>query len=209
MHRKSTQWFQFHSTFPCGLPVPTSLVIHRSLRRTNSSSFFYATMFSWLRRRRRRIPLQFPKLQRSRCGRRPLECRILSCFAGRPTRSWPGRLPSVSALSSPRQHCRNSPTRKPRKWACNVFFQLCKVSSVQICSVEIGESVRGEDVYIIQTAAGEINDHLMELLIMINACKIASAYRVTAVIPCFPYARQDKKDKVCERAHVLLCFQFK
>jgi phosphoribosylpyrophosphate synthetase len=37
---------------------------------------------------------------------------------------------------------------------------------------------------------------LMELLIMINACKIASASRVTAVIPCFPYARQDKKDKV-------------
>lgn len=36
----------------------------------------------------------------------------------------------------------------------------------------------------------------MELLIMINACKIASASRVTAVIPCFPYARQDKKDKV-------------
>ena len=36
----------------------------------------------------------------------------------------------------------------------------------------------------------------MELLIMINACKIASSVRVTAVIPCFPYARQDKKDKV-------------
>ena len=63
-------------------------------------------------------------------------------------------------------------------------------------SVEIGESVRGEDVYIIQTGCGEINDMLMELLIMINACKIASASRVTAVIPCFPYARQDKKDKV-------------
>merc|ERR1719464_2089569 len=41
----------------------------------------------------------------------------------------------------------------------------------------------------------EVNDNLMELLIMINACKIASAERVTAVIPCFPYARQDKKDK--------------
>lgn len=41
-----------------------------------------------------------------------------------------------------------------------------------------------------------MNDNLMELLIMINACKIASASRVTAVIPCFPYARQDKKDKV-------------
>lgn len=63
-------------------------------------------------------------------------------------------------------------------------------------SVEIGESVRGEDVYIVQSGSGEINDNLMEMLIMINACKIASASRVTAVIPCFPYARQDKKDKV-------------
>jgi len=62
-------------------------------------------------------------------------------------------------------------------------------------SVEIGESVRGEDVYIIQSGCGDINDNLMELLIMINACKIASAARVCAVIPCFPYARQDKKDK--------------
>ncbi|GAB5584804.1 phosphoribosyl pyrophosphate synthase-associated protein 2 [Prionailurus iriomotensis] len=64
-----------------------------------------------------------------------------------------------------------------------------------IPGVEIGESVRGEDVYIVQSGCGEINDNLMELLIMINACKIASASRVTAVIPCFPYARQDKKDK--------------
>ncbi|XP_060556669.1 ribose-phosphate pyrophosphokinase 2 [Ruditapes philippinarum] len=63
------------------------------------------------------------------------------------------------------------------------------------CSVEIGESVRGEDVYIVQTGCSEVNDMLMELLIMINACKIASACRVTAVMPCFPYARQDKKDK--------------
>lgn len=63
-------------------------------------------------------------------------------------------------------------------------------------SVEIGESVRGEDVYIIQSGCGEVNDMLMEMLIMINACKIASSSRVTAVIPCFPYARQDKKDKV-------------
>ena len=61
--------------------------------------------------------------------------------------------------------------------------------------MEIGESVRGEDVYIVQSGCGEVNDNLMELLIMINACKIASAERVTAVIPCFPYARQDKKDK--------------
>jgi ribose-phosphate pyrophosphokinase len=69
-----------------------------------------------------------------------------------------------------------------------------KFSNMETC-VEIGESVRGEDVYIVQSGSGEINDNLMELLIMINACKIASASRVTAVIPCFPYARQDKKDK--------------
>ncbi|NXU52617.1 PRPS2 pyrophosphokinase, partial [Turnix velox] len=73
---------------------------------------------------------------------------------------------------------------------------VTKKFSNQETSVEIGESVRGEDVYIIQSGCGEINDNLMELLIMINACKIASSSRVTAVIPCFPYARQDKKDKV-------------
>ena len=70
------------------------------------------------------------------------------------------------------------------------------INDVVFGSVEIGESVRGEDVYIVQSGCGEINDNLMELLIMINACKIASSSRVTAVIPCFPYARQDKKDKV-------------
>ncbi|XP_037934784.1 ribose-phosphate pyrophosphokinase 2 isoform X6 [Teleopsis dalmanni] len=74
-----------------------------------------------------------------------------------------------------------------------------KFSNLETC-VEIGESVRGEDVYIVQSGSGEINDNLMELLIMINACKIASASRVTAVIPCFPYARQDKKDKVISKS---------
>lgn len=68
------------------------------------------------------------------------------------------------------------------------FFSLFRV--------EINESIRGEDVCIIQSGCGEINDHLMELLIIINACKIASAARVTAVIACFPYAWQDKKDKI-------------
>ncbi|KIW06383.1 ribose-phosphate pyrophosphokinase 2 [Verruconis gallopava] len=68
--------------------------------------------------------------------------------------------------------------------------------SNQETSVTIGESVRDEDVFILQsTAPGDINDGLMELLIMINACKTASARRITAVIPNFPYARQDKKDK--------------
>ncbi|XP_008190883.1 ribose-phosphate pyrophosphokinase 1 isoform X1 [Tribolium castaneum] len=76
-----------------------------------------------------------------------------------------------------------------------------KFSNLETC-VEIGESVRGEDVYIVQSGSGEVNDNLMELLIMINACKIASASRVTAVIPCFPYARQDKKDKPANKNDV-------
>ena len=75
---------------------------------------------------------------------------------------------------------------------------------IYIFSVEIGESVRGEDVFIVQSGCGDINDNLMELLIMINACKIASAQRVTAVIPCFPYARQDKKDKVKKCNNLIL-----
>uniref|UniRef100_A0A2I3LYX6 ribose-phosphate diphosphokinase n=1 Tax=Papio anubis TaxID=9555 RepID=A0A2I3LYX6_PAPAN len=57
---------------------------------------------------------------------------------------------------------------------------VTKKFSNQETSVETGESVRGEDVYIIQSGCGEINDNLMELLIMINACKIASSSRVTA-----------------------------
>ncbi len=65
-----------------------------------------------------------------------------------------------------------------------------------LTSVEIASSVRGEDVFIVGCGSGEINDNLMELLIMINACKYASAKRITAIIPNYPYARQDKKDKV-------------
>ena len=61
--------------------------------------------------------------------------------------------------------------------------------------VTIIESVREDDVYIINTGCGQVNTSLMELCIMIHACKIASAKRITAVVPLFPYARQDKKDK--------------
>jgi ribose-phosphate pyrophosphokinase len=56
--------------------------------------------------------------------------------------------------------------------------------------VEVQESVRGKDVYIIQSGGGKVNDHLLELLITISACKTASARRVTAVLPLFPYSRQ-------------------
>src|SRR5690242_19047279 len=59
--------------------------------------------------------------------------------------------------------------------------------------VEIQENVRGEDVFVIQSTSFPANDHLMELLIIIDALKRASARRITAVLPYFGYARQDRK----------------
>ncbi len=59
--------------------------------------------------------------------------------------------------------------------------------------VEIGENVRGRDVYVIQSTCRPVNDTLMELLVMIDALKRASAKEVTAVIPYYGYARQDRK----------------
>jgi ribose-phosphate pyrophosphokinase len=59
----------------------------------------------------------------------------------------------------------------------------------------IDENVRGEDIFIIQSGSFDANSHLMELFIMIDAFKRASAGRITAVIPYFPYARQDWKDR--------------
>ena len=62
-------------------------------------------------------------------------------------------------------------------------------------SVNILESVRGQDVYVIQSTNNPVNDNLMELLIMIDALKRASAGRINAVIPYYGYARQDRKAK--------------
>lgn len=62
--------------------------------------------------------------------------------------------------------------------------------SVGETRVEIQESVRGKDVYIVQSGGGKVNDHLVELLIAISACKTASAAKVTAILPLFPYSRQ-------------------
>jgi len=59
--------------------------------------------------------------------------------------------------------------------------------------VEIQENVRGEDVFLVQSTAFPANDHLMELLIMIDAMRRSSARRITAVLPYFGYARQDRK----------------
>jgi len=59
--------------------------------------------------------------------------------------------------------------------------------------VQIQESIRGCDVYLIQPSCQPVNDHLMELLIMIDACRRASARQITAVIPYYGYARADRK----------------
>ena len=57
------------------------------------------------------------------------------------------------------------------------------------------ESIRGSDVFIVQTGSQPVDPHLMELMIMIQAAKLASAKRVTAVVPWYPYSRQDKKSR--------------
>lgn len=62
-------------------------------------------------------------------------------------------------------------------------------------SVSILETVRGSDVFLVQSTSSPVNDHLMELLIMCDSCKRASAGRITAVVPYFGYARQDRKSK--------------
>ena len=62
-------------------------------------------------------------------------------------------------------------------------------------AVEIRENVRGRDIFIVQPTSPPTNDHLMELLVMVDACRRASAGRVTAVVPYFGYARQDRRPR--------------
>ena len=82
---------------------------------------------------------------------------------------------------------------------------ICSYIGVKLCAasirkfaddeifVEINENIRGEDVFIIQSTSHPANDHLMELLIAIDAAKRGSAKRITAVIPYYGYSRQDRK----------------
>jgi len=84
---------------------------------------------------------------------------------------------------------------------------ICKLIGIQLGNAEIGhfadgevsasiyESVRGSDVFLVQSTSSPVNDNLMELLVMIDAMRRASAGRITAVIPYFGYARQDRKAK--------------
>ena len=84
---------------------------------------------------------------------------------------------------------------------------ICKEMGMELGNAEVGafsdgenfvsiyETVRGSDVFVVQSTSSPVNDNLMELLIMIDALKRASAGRITAVMPYFGYARQDRKTK--------------
>ncbi|MCX8501701.1 MAG: ribose-phosphate diphosphokinase, partial [Alphaproteobacteria bacterium] len=65
--------------------------------------------------------------------------------------------------------------------------------SDEVVFVEVNENVRGADMFVIQSTSYPANDHLMELLVSIDALRRGSAKRITAVIPYFGYARQDRK----------------
>ena len=88
-----------------------------------------------------------------------------------------------------------SPNGSPNTSACPLGeIALGQFPDGEI-SCKIDEDVRGRDVFLIQPTCPPVNENLMELLIMIDSCKRASAERITAVIPYFGYARQDRKDE--------------
>ena len=84
-----------------------------------------------------------------------------------------------------------------QKVASNLGTELSEVERKEFASGEIylrlGESVRGADCFVMQSHSGDINRTIMEQLLMIDALKRASAKRITAVLPFYPYSRQDKK----------------
>ena len=95
--------------------------------------------------------------------------------------------------------CGNATPALAEDICAQLFTQMGKASVTQFadgeCSISVYEPVRGNDVFIVQSTCDRVNDHLMELLIMIDAMRRASAGRITAVIPYFGYARQDRKAK--------------
>ena len=98
----------------------------------------------------------------------------LTIISGRANPALAGKSPSISASRWPPSNSPNFPDGE--------------------ISVRLDQNIRGCDVFLVQPTGPPVNDNLMELLIMIDACKRASAARITAVIPYFGYARQDRKD---------------
>jgi ribose-phosphate pyrophosphokinase len=67
-------------------------------------------------------------------------------------------------------------------------------------NIELMENVRGRDVFIVQPTCPPTNDHLMELLVIVDACRRASAAKITAVVPYFGYSRQDRRPRATRSA---------
>ena len=80
-----------------------------------------------------------------------------------------------------------------------IGVELCKTTVGHFnngeTAVMIDESIRGKDIFIIQPTSQPVNDNLMELLVMVDACKRASAHSINAVVPYYAYARQDRKSR--------------
>ena len=95
--------------------------------------------------------------------------------------------------------CGNSNPMLGKEICHNLGVEMGKVHIQKYANenieVQIQENVRGADVFVLQTASPPVNEGIMELLIMIDAIRHASAARITAVLPYYPYARSDKKDK--------------
>src|SRR6476469_195171 len=123
----------------------------------------------------------------------------------------PGLEPAVVTQSSPSHWIERGPQKRLMVFAGRSHTDLAQRIAQQL-GVELGEaevstfpngetyvrydeSIRGADVFVVQTGCEPVDQNIMELLFMIQAAKLASAKRITAVIPLFPYARQDRKAK--------------
>lgn len=85
--------------------------------------------------------------------------------------------------------------------------KISEYINVRLCDAEVGrfnngetevlinESIRGKDIFIVQSTSHPVNDNVMDLLIMVDACKRASAHSITAIVPYYAYARQDRKTR--------------
>src|SRR6059058_4652564 len=123
----------------------------------------------------------------------------------------PGLEPQVSEQSAPGHWIERGPQKRLMVFSGRSHLGLAQRIAEQL-NVELGgielhtfgngetycrydESIRGADLFLVQTGCYPVDQHIMELLLMIQAAKLASAKRITAVIPWFPYARQDRKAK--------------
>jgi ribose-phosphate pyrophosphokinase len=123
----------------------------------------------------------------------------------------PGLEPAVVTQSSPSHWIERGPQKRLMVFSGRSHTDLARRIAQQL-GVELGEaevstfpngetyvrydeSIRGSDVFVVQTGCEPVDQNIMELLFMIQAAKLASAKRITAVIPLFPYARQDRKAK--------------